>query len=129
MQESGYSKSYVTTNLSAIRYFIDLKGGDSRRLSTNKGLGVEHRTKEDRIGSNKAWSEDEVNKFIEYAESNKEVRYADMVKLAYSQGFRIHEVARLDKSQLVNALKKGILTVKGKGGLIRKIPLHNRELV
>ena len=129
MQESGYSKSYVTTNLSAIRYFIDLKGGDSRRLSTNKELGVEHRTKEDRIGSNKAWSEAEVNKFIEYAEKNKEIRYADMVKLAYSQGLRIHEVARLDKSQLVKSLQEEILIVKGKGGLLRKIPLHNRELV
>ncbi len=28
MQELGYSKSYVTTNLSAIRYFIDLNGGN-----------------------------------------------------------------------------------------------------
>lgn len=129
MQESGYSKSYITTNLSAIRYFIDIKGGDSKRLSTNKELGVEHRTKEDRIGYNKAWSEDEVRKFIEYAENNKEFRYANMVKLAYSQGLRIHEVARSDKSQLVNALKEGILTVKGKGGLVRNLPLYNKELV
>lgn len=129
MQESGYSKSYITTNLSAIRYFIDIKGGDSKRLSTNKELGVGHRTKEDRIGHNKAWSEDEVRKFVEYAENNKEFRYANMVKLAYSQGLRIHEVARLDKSQLVNALKEGILIVKGKGGLVRKIPLYNKELV
>lgn len=78
MQESGYSKSYITTNLSAIRYFIDIKGGDSKRLSTNKELGVEHRTRDDRIGSNKAWSENEVQKFIEYAEKNKEVRYANI---------------------------------------------------
>ncbi|MDU1315381.1 MAG: hypothetical protein E6940_15255 [Clostridium septicum] len=41
MQESEYSKSYITTNLSAIRYFIDIKGGDSKRLFTNKELGVE----------------------------------------------------------------------------------------
>ena len=129
MQESGYSKSYITTNLSAIRYFIDIKGGDSKMLSTNKELGVEHRTREDRIGSNKAWSEDEVRKFVEYAENNGEVRYANMVKLAYSEGLRIHEVARLDKSQLVNALKEDILIVKGKGGLVRNIPIHNKELV
>ena len=51
-----------------------------------------------------------------------------MVKLAYSQGLRIHEVARLDKSQLENALKEGILTVKGKGGLVRNISLNNKEL-
>lgn len=112
-----------------IRYFIDIKGGDSKRLSTNKELGVEHRTRDDRIGSNKAWSENEVQKFIEYAEKNKEVRYANMVKLAYLEGLRIHEVARLEKSQLVNALQEGILTVKGKGGLVRNIPLYNKELV
>lgn len=47
-------------------------------LSSNKELGVEHRTKEDRIGCNKAWSFNEVQKFIEYAEKNKEIRYADM---------------------------------------------------
>lgn len=52
-----------------------------------------------------------------------------MVKLAYLEGLRIHEVARLEKSQLVNALKEGILTVKGKGGLVRNIPLYNKELV
>lgn len=129
MQERGYSKSYVTTNLSAIRYFIDIRGGDSKRLSTNKELGVEHRTREDRIGSNKAWSEDEFTKFVKCAENSKEFRYANMVKLAYSQGLRIHEVARLDKSQLINALKEGILTVKGKGGLVRSLPLYNKELV
>ncbi|MEG1285268.1 MAG: tyrosine-type recombinase/integrase [Romboutsia sp.] len=129
MQESGYSKSYITTNLSAVRYFIDIKGGDSKMLSSNKELGVEHRTKEDRIGCNKAWSFNEVQKFIGYAEKNKEIRYANMVKLAYLQGLRIHEVARLDKSQLVNALKEGYLTVKGKGGLVRNISLNDKELV
>lgn len=129
MQESGYSKSYITTNLSAVRYFIDIKSGDSKMLSSNKELGVEHRTKEDRIGCNKAWSFNEVQKFIEYAAKNKEIRYADMVRIAYLHGLRIHEVARLDKNQLVNALKEGILIVKGKGGLVRNIPLNNKELV
>ena len=30
MKESGYSKSYLTTNLSTIHFFIDQKGGDSK---------------------------------------------------------------------------------------------------
>lgn len=129
MQESGYSKSYATTNLSAIRFFVDIKGGNSKRLPTNRELGVLPRTKEDRIGTNKAWNDTEVKKFIEYANSKNEVRYADMVSMAYSHGLRIHEVARLDKSQLGVALEVGFLTVKGKGGLIRSIPLSNKELV
>lgn len=129
MQETGYSKSYVTTNLSAIRFFIDVKGDDSKRLPTNRELGVLPRTKEDRIGSNKAWNYTEVKKFIEYANSKNEFRYVDMVRIVYSQGLRIHEVTRLDKSQLGVALETGFLTVKGKGGLIRSIPLSNKTLV
>jgi integrase/recombinase XerD len=129
MQECGYSKSYISTNLSAIRFFIDVKGGDSKKLPSNKELGVEARTKQDRIGDNKAWSNEEVEKIIVYVEENGEKRYADMVKVAYSFGLRIHEVARLDRSQLGNALRTGLLTIKGKGGLIRGIPLHNKELI
>lgn len=90
---------------------------------------MEARTKQDRIGDNKAWSNKEVEKFIMYIEENGEKRYADMVKVAYSFGLRIHEVARLDRSELRNALSTGLLTVKGKGGLIRSIPLHNKELI
>ena len=129
MKESGYSKSYITTNLSAIRFFVDIKGGDSRKLPSNKELGVEHRTKADRIADNKAWAEGEVQRFINYSESVGKYRYADMVRMAYFFGLRIHEVARLDKSQLAKALNTGLLTVKRKGGLVRSIPLHNNELI
>jgi integrase len=52
-----------------------------------------------------------------------------MVRVAYCFGLRIHEVARLGKSQLGSALSTGLLTVKGKGGLIRSIPLHNKDLI
>lgn len=129
MQEMGYSKSYITTNLSAIRCFIDLNGGDSKKLPSNKELGVNPRTRADRIGENKAWSIDEVKKFIIFAESVGEKRYADMVALAFEQGLRIHEVARLDKSDLRRALQEHQLTVKGKGGLIRSVPVENNQLI
>lgn len=129
MQESGYSKSYITTNLSAIRFFVDVRGGNSKKISINRELGVLPRTREDRVGSNKAWNDTEVKRFIEYANNKNEFRYADMVNLSYSHGLRVHEVTRLDKSQLGDALEKGFLTVKGKGGLIRSIPLSNKELV
>lgn len=125
MQELGYSKSYVTTNLSAIRYFIDLNGGDSNKLPTNKELGVNPRTKDDRIGSNKAWEVEEVKRFIDYAETVGEKKYADMVSLGFEFGLRIHEVARLDRNDLLKAINENQLTVKGKGGLIRSIPIQN----
>jgi site-specific recombinase XerD len=129
MQEWGYSKSYVTTNLSAIRYLIDLSGGDSKKLPNNRDLAVNARTKEDRIGSNKAWEVDEVKRFTNYAESIGQTRYADMVKVGFAYGLRIHEVARLDKNDLLKSLNENQLTVKGKGGLVRNVPLHDSELI
>lgn len=97
MQELGYSKSYVTTNLSAIRYFTDLNGGDSSKLATNKELAVNARTRQDRIGDNKVWEVEDVKKFIDYAETVGEKKYADMVSLGFKFGLRIHEVTRLNK--------------------------------
>lgn len=129
MQEWGYSKSYITTNLSAIRYFIDINGGDSKRLPNNNELGVISRTKEDRIGTNKAWRLEEVQHFIEFAENVGQIKYADMVRVAWGFGLRAHEVARLDKSILSRALKEEKITIKGKGGLVRSIPLHDVELI
>lgn len=129
MQEIGYSKSYVTTNLSAIRYFIDLIGGDSSRLPSNQELEVNSRSKEDRIGNNKAWTVEEIDRFINYSETIGEKRYVDMVKMAFTFGLRIHETARIDKNDLLKALKGGQLTVKGKGGLIRSIPIQDISLI
>ena len=64
MRDMGYSISYVTTNLSSIRFFIDQNGGDSSKLPTNNKLGVISRSKEERIGDNKAWSPMEMGVFV-----------------------------------------------------------------
>lgn len=129
MKEWQYSKSYISTNLSAIRYFIDKNGGDSSRLPTNRELGADARTKEDRVGQDRAWSDNEVVRFVEYTRDVGHSRYADMVVLARSHGLRIHEVTRLDKSDLKRALDELKLTVKGKGGLIRSIPVSDYKLI
>lgn len=104
MQESGYSKSYVTTNLSAIRFFYDQLEKDSCRLPSNRDLGVDHRTKEDRIGKDRAWTNDEVSRFIQYAKDDGKERFANMIRLARDHGLRVHEVTRLSKTDLKNAI-------------------------
>lgn len=129
MKEWQYSKSYITTNLSAIRYFYDKIGGDSSRLPSNRELGVDARNKEDRVGHDRAWSDSEVVRFVEYARDVGHDRYADMVRLARDHGLRIHETTRLDKSDLKRALNEKCITVKGKGGLIRSIPVNNYYLI
>lgn len=129
MQEMGYSTSYVTTNLSSIRFFIDQNGGDSSKLPTNNKLGVISRSKEERIGDNKAWSPMEIEAFVKYASDVGQVRYGDMARLSSQMGLRIHEVCRLDKGHLRQALEEGKISIKGKGGLVRDIPVRDRTLI
>lgn len=129
MQDMGYSTSYVTTNLSSIRFFIDQNGGDSSKLPTNNKLGVISRSKEERIGDNKAWLPMEIENFIKYASNVGQERYGDMVRLSSQLGLRLHEVCRLDKNHLKQALEEGKISIKGKGGLVREVPVRDKILI
>lgn len=128
MKEAEYTNSYITTNLSALRYFIDqLPNGDSSRLPDNQALGVEGRSQEERIGKDRSWTTTEFNIVRQIALDKENQRVADMMQIAKEHGLRLHEVTKLDKSQVNRALKTGELRVKGKGGLIRQVPVQNRE--
>lgn len=129
MQDLNYSTSYVTTNLSAIRYFYDKIGNDSTKLPSNNKLGVISRSRQERIGDNKAWTSLEVESFIRHAGEVGHERYGDMARLSSQLGLRLHEVCRLDKNHLRQALQEGKLTIKGKGGLVRTIPVYHKELI
>ncbi|MGL5153295.1 MAG: tyrosine-type recombinase/integrase [Clostridium sp.] len=129
MQDMGYSTSYVTTNISAIRFFYDQVGNDSRKLPNNNKLGVISRSKEERIGDNKAWVPLEIENFIIYASDVGQERYGDMVRLSCQLGLRIHEVCRLNKSHLRQALEEGKISIKGKGGLVRYVPVRDKILI
>lgn len=129
MQDRGYSTSYVTTNLSSIRFFYDQVGGDSSKLPDNNKLGVISRSKEERIGENKAWSPMEIEAFVKYARYVGQVRYGDMVRLSSQLGLRLHEVCRLDKNHLRQALQEGKISIKGKGGLVRDVPVRDKTLI
>ncbi|WP_394871280.1 tyrosine-type recombinase/integrase [Clostridium butyricum] len=129
MQDMGYSTSYVTTNLSAVRFFYDQVGGDSSKLPNNNRLGVISRSKEERIGDNKAWRHLEIENFIRYASDVGQERYGDMVRLSSQLGLRIHEVCRLNKSHLRQALQEYKITIKGKGGLVRDVPVRDKTLI
>lgn len=129
MQDIGYSTSYVTTNLSAIRFFYDQVGGNSSKLPNNNKLGVISRSKEERIGDNKAWTPLEIENFIRYAGDVGQVRYGEMVILSSQLGLRLHEVCRLDKNHLRQALQEGKISIKGKGGLVRDVPVRDKTLI
>lgn len=129
MQDIGYYTSYVTTNLSAIRFFYDQVGGDSSKLPNNNKLGVISRNKEERIGDNKVWTPLEIENFIKYASYVGQVRYGDMVRLSSQLGLRLHEVFRLDKNHLRQALQEGKVSIKGKGDLVRDVPVRDKALI
>lgn len=120
MQEKGLSASTIKTDLSAIRFLYDQSGGRNK-LPENKELDLERR----RFGGvYRAWKDEEYDAGLWLAEDlgDRRVRWA--LTLARYLGLRIHEVVRLDRAQLINALRTGVLqNLKGKGGKLRDIPL------
>ena len=48
---------------------------------------------------------------------------ADVLIIFWETGLRIHEVVRLDVLTAHAAVESGILVIKGKGGLIRRVPV------
>ena len=64
--------SYVTTNLSGVRFLYGQNDGDS---SNNNKLGVISRSKEERIEDNKAWTSWEIENFIRYESDVGQERY------------------------------------------------------
>lgn len=125
MMECGYSNSYITTNLSAIRFFID-QYKDSSYIKSNKEFGAIARNKNERIGPDRAWEPEEIKKMQKLAMIEGQARIADMIQIAVDHGFRIHEVIRLERVDLQKGLKEGSIKIKGKGGLVRKVPVQNR---
>lgn len=124
MIEVGYAKSYISSNLSAIRFFID-QIKDSSYVKTNAELGAVAKTRDEIIGPNRAWKVEEIKNMQELAILADNERVADMIQVAKDHGFRIHEATRLERVDLQRALKVGYIRIKGKGGLVRDVPVRN----
>ncbi|PHS33636.1 MAG: recombinase XerD [Alkaliphilus sp.] len=127
MQTKGYSTSYVTTNISAIRYFYSKLTGGKFKIKSNRELGVNPKTKAERIGVDRAIDDRAYNKIIESAKIVGRNDFVLKIKLAEKFGLRIHEVFSLRRSQIKKAIKNNELEVKGKGGLIRTIPASEKD--
>lgn len=127
MQEKDYSTSYVTTNVSAIRYFYDKKTGGRFIIKSNRGLGVNARRKDERIGENRSISDESFHDLLNKTEFLGRQDFMLEIKLADRFGLRIHEVFSLRHSKIREAFKTGELKIKGKGGLIRTLNLSVRD--
>jgi len=123
LQDEGKAASTVKTDLAAIRFFHDKLSGTKYRLPANDMLGIE--LKRRRFGGvDRTWSSSEFNRFLALCMSEYREDYAAIACMSYYAGLRIHECCRVDWATARAALKNGAITVKGKGGKIRTVPIN-----
>ena len=125
MQEHGKSASTIKTGLAAIRFFHDKVSNLKYTLPTNSELGVELERR--RFGGvDRTWSNEEFNRMLGKALSENRYDYILALYLARYAGLRIHECFRLDTAATELALRENTVTVKGKGGKIRTVPINEQ---
>ncbi|WP_373163585.1 tyrosine-type recombinase/integrase [Agathobaculum sp. Marseille-P7918] len=71
----------------------------------------------------RTWRDEEVNRMIGKTWGEGREDYAAAICLPRRCGLRIHEIFRLDTVTAKQALKTDQLTIKGKGGKVRTVPL------
>ena len=66
----------------------------------------------------------ELNRMISECWKAKREDYEACIIIARYAGLRLHEVLRIDTAIARKALKDGFITIKGKGGKIREVPIN-----
>ena len=123
LQETGKSASTIKTDLAAIRFFHDKISNPKYRLPANDELAVKLERR--RFGGvDRAWSHREFNRFVLLCQGLGREDYATIAALSYYAGLRIHECFRLDTAAAEQALREDAVTVKGKGGKVRTVPIN-----
>ncbi|MBR5569681.1 MAG: tyrosine-type recombinase/integrase [Oscillospiraceae bacterium] len=123
MQEEGLSASTIKTDLAAIRFFHDKISNPKYTLPDNSKLGVELERR--RFGqTDRTWSVSEFNCMVGKALNRDD--YLLAFYLARYAGLRIHECFRLDTATARQAIREMAITIKGKGGKIRTVPINDR---
>ena len=122
LESQDLSERTIKTDLSAIRWFHDFIPHAKHKLPDNDHLGVEL-PKRAFLPEDRTWSDDEYNKMRLIAIREGLPAYANAMTLARYAGLRIHEVFRIDAAIAREASRKGAITIKGKGGKVRTVPL------
>ena len=124
LQSAGKSASTIKTDLAAIRFFHDKIANPKYCLPTNAELSVDLERR--RFGgTDRTWSSREFNLFLITAINDEHEDYATIACLSYYAGLRIHECFRLDTAMAEQALRENALTIKGKGGKVRTVPIND----
>lgn len=134
-QNDGKSAASVKQDIAAIRYFHDQTPRTRYYLKENQSLSDSHQgfSLDRRFfgGVNRRVSDMEYQGLVNRAFELNHQDTAYMLQLIREQGLRVHEATRLNRSDGEKALKDSTLMVKGKGGLVRNIPLteNSREIL
>ena len=127
LQAQGKSASTIKTDLSAIRFFHDKMSQPRYTLPGNEELGVALERR--RFGQqDRTWTNPEFGKLIGRAMAEEREDYILALYLARYAGLRIHECFRMDTAAAERALRENALTVKGKGGKIRIVPIEDDRI-
>ena len=121
MQNIGYSAATIKTDLAAIRFWHDKIPAAKYVLPENCEFCLERRKFS---GTDRTWSAGELNRMIAECWKAGREDYVAMLILARYAGLRLHEALRIDTAAAKKAIRDGIITVKGKGGKMREIPIN-----
>lgn len=121
LNEKGLSASTIKTDLAAIRFFHDQIPNAKHKLPDNEALSLQKRKFG---GVDRTWSSREFNLFLCKAMEQNREDYAAIFCLARYGALRLHECFRIDTATAEKAVKTGVLTIKGKGGLVRDVPIN-----
>ena len=127
LQDTGKSAGTVKTDLAAIRFFHDKMSRPKYTLPTNSELGVELERR--RFGQlDRTWSGPEFNRLLGKAMAENRDDFILALYLGRYMGLRIHECFRIDTAAAERALRENALTVKGKGGKVRIVPIEDGRI-
>jgi len=121
MKDKGYSASTIKTDLSAIRFWHDQIPNAKHTLPDNSGFNLEKRKFG---GVDRTWTDSEFSIMLLEALNINRDDWASCMSIARYAGLRLHEVMRIDTAIARRALKNGYITIKGKGGKIREVPIN-----
>ena len=127
LQDNDLAASTIKTDLAAIRFFHDKMSDPKYELPTNDELSVEL---ERRCfgGVDRTWNNVEFNKMLGRALGDDRWDYILALYLGRFAGLRIHECFRIDTATAEQALRENAITIKGKGGKVRTIPIEDERI-